>query len=68
VTGILRRRGATCLERSLLLQSWYAAQGVERDVIIGVTARADGFQAHAWLDGEPDEEGTPFHELHRLAP
>ncbi len=68
VTGVLRRRKATCLERSLLLQRWYAAQGIERDVIIGVTAPSDGFAAHAWLDGEPAHAEQAFEELHRLAP
>jgi Transglutaminase-like superfamily len=68
VHGVLRRRNATCLERALLLQAWYAAQGIERDVVIGVTAPATGFTAHAWLDGEPAEQDGPFRELHRLAP
>ena len=68
VTGLLRRRKATCLERSLVLQRWYAAQGIPRTVIIGVRAPSEGFAAHAWLEGDPAETGQPFSELHRLAP
>jgi|SRR5579884_2211632 len=68
VHAILRRRRATCLERSLILQQWYAAQGAPRDVVIGVTAPAEGFAAHAWLDGDPAEAGSAFREIHRLAP
>jgi hypothetical protein len=69
VTGILRRRNATCLERALVLQRWYAAQGIERDVVIGVASPDDEFAAHAWLDGDPEEEPvSAFSELHRLSP
>lgn len=68
VTGVLRRSDATCLERALVLQCWYAAQGIDHDVVIGVTAPADGFAAHAWLDGERAEHEESFRELHRLAP
>ena len=68
VFWVLRRRKATCLERSLLLQAWYAAQGQRRDVVIGVTAPNAGFTAHAWLDGDPAEADGPYRELHRLAP
>lgn len=68
VTGTLRRRKASCLERALVLQRWYAAQGVRRSVIIGVKAPAEGFAAHAWLEGDPAETGESFRELHRLAP
>ncbi len=68
VTGILRRRKATCLERALVLQRWYAVQGNPRNVIIGVKAPSEGFAAHAWLEGDPAETGAPFRELHRLPP
>jgi hypothetical protein len=67
VRTVLRHGNATCLERSLVLQRWYAAQGIERDVVIGVTSPAD-FSAHAWLDGDPTEPAAEFRELHRLAP
>lgn len=67
VHAVLRRRDATCLERSLVLQKWFLRRGVARDVILGVTSPRTGFAAHAWLDGEPGEAGT-YHELRRLAP
>ena len=67
VFGMLRRRNATCLERSLLLQAWYGAQGHRRDVVIGVTPPTTGFIAHAWLEGDAEAEGR-YRELHRLAP
>ena len=66
VHAVLRRRGHSCLERSLVLQRWLAAHGDARDVVIGTTGVA-GFKAHAWLDG--DEEGAArFVELSRLPP
>jgi type IV secretory pathway TrbD component len=60
VLAVMRRVGATCLERSLVLQRWYAAQRTSRVLIIGVTAPRLGFRAHAWLDGETD---APHHEM-----
>jgi Transglutaminase-like superfamily len=54
--SVLRRAGATCLERSVVRQAWLAAAGDRRDVVIGVTAARD-FAAHAWLDGEDGGEG-----------
>jgi hypothetical protein len=68
VNGILRRRSATCLERSLVLQKWYLARGIARDVIVGVTGPRTNFAAHAWLEGDAAEDGKPFHELRRLVP
>jgi hypothetical protein len=64
VSAVLRRTSPTCLERALVLQRWLAAHGVARDVIIGVKSPADGFAAHAWLDGE--EHGRDYAELTRL--
>jgi hypothetical protein len=66
VAAVLRRRQHTCLERALLLQTWYASQGQRRDVVIGVTSPADSFAAHAWLDGDPDGDGD-FEEVLRLS-
>jgi hypothetical protein len=65
VAGMLRRRKATCLTRSLVLQRWHAAHGSRRDLIIGVTAPKEGFTAHAWLAGDPDDTHAHFHELTR---
>jgi hypothetical protein len=67
VEAVLRRRDARCLERSLILQRWHAAQGVAYDIVIGVTS-PEAFSAHAWLDGEDDAEAGPFLELARLRP
>ena len=66
VNAILRRRPNTCLERSLVLQRWSATFGKAPDVIIGVSGPSGSFRAHAWLDGEPDGEEQPFHELFRI--
>ena len=60
---MLKRVPNTCLERALVLQRWLAEQGVERDVIVGVTGRQD-FRAHAWLEGETVD--PQFQELTRL--
>lgn len=68
VLAVLRRTKATCLVRSLVLQAWDGAHGIERDVVIGVTGSAD-FQAHAWVDGDPSgtaTDGTEFTELVRV--
>jgi hypothetical protein len=68
VHALLRRRGASCLERSLVLQRWHAAHGRRLDVVIGVKAPVSDFLAHAWLDGEPPPAGMTFDELLRLHP
>ena len=48
-------------------QSWLKAHGVTRDVVIGVTAPADGFAAHAWLTGPGESDpAQPWHELRRV--
>jgi hypothetical protein len=65
VTGVLIIRGASCLERSLILQRWLAAHEQPCDVVIGVTAPTAGFEAHAWLEGEP---ARGYHEVARVAP
>lgn len=69
VRVVLLRRDASCLERSLVLQSWLAAHGVARDVIVGTEGGAhNGFAAHAWIDGEPQPPGRSYAELIRLSP
>jgi hypothetical protein len=66
VRSVLRRRGSKCLTRALVLQAWFAARGEKRDLIVSVTAPKKGFQAHAWLEGDPPcHEG--FVELTRRA-
>jgi hypothetical protein len=68
VLAVLRRQSSTCLERALVLQRWEQAHGRERDVIIAVKGPSIDFAAHAWLDGEPDGDVSPFSELMRLPP
>lgn len=66
--ALLRRRSHTCLERALLLQRWEAAQGRAVDVVIGVKGSSADFKAHAWLDGESDNDDGSFRELMRVPP
>jgi hypothetical protein len=66
VLAVLRRQPHTCLERALVLQTWEAAYGNARDVIIGVAREGGDFTAHAWLAGDPDNDDSSFHELMRL--
>jgi hypothetical protein len=66
VLAMLRRLPHTCLERALVLQRWQAAHGKARDVIIAVKGPSREFEAHAWLDGEPDGDVQDFEELLRL--
>lgn len=54
---------ASCLERSLLRQAWLRGRGTMRDVVIGVRSE-DKFEAHAWLEGDPDSMG--YVEIHRI--
>ncbi len=56
VRAVLRRRGASCLEQSLVTQRWLARQHVEVDLVVGVTAPGAGFRAHAWLATDHDAE------------
>jgi hypothetical protein len=65
VRGALRRRGEGCLVTSIVLQSWEAAHGHRRDLVVGVTSPSE-FGAHAWLDGDPaPEANAPFQEILR---
>jgi Transglutaminase-like superfamily len=65
VNGTLRRSKAKCLVQALVRQSWFAAQGLPRDLIVGVTSPGAGFGAHAWLDGDPECHDGDFYELLR---
>lgn len=65
VNGLLTRvAGASCLERSLILQRWLAGQGRAYPVLIGV-ALDNGFEAHAWLEGY-DTDSARFSVLTRV--
>ena len=66
VRFVLRSRPSTCLQRALVLQTWHAAQGNPRQVVIGVAGSGGGFSAHAWLDGDAGDPGHGFDELLRL--
>lgn len=60
VAGAVR---ASCLERSLVRQAWLRARGARHDVVIGVRG-GNNFEAHAWVDGDPD--AVDYVEIHRI--
>lgn len=68
VNAVLKLTRATCLERSMVLQRWYGAQGVARDVVIGVTSPRSGFRAHAWLEEPGQLTQAEFTEITRIRP
>ncbi|WP_091767953.1 lasso peptide biosynthesis B2 protein [Blastococcus aurantiacus] len=69
VEAVLRRTSPTCLERSLVLQSWLAHHDVPCEIIIGVAKDGPDVKAHAWLDIESgDHVARNYRELHRLEP
>jgi hypothetical protein len=66
---MLSREQPSCLERAFVLQRWFLAQGMPRDVIVGTSGTTSTeFKAHAWLDGEPVPEEPRYVEMLRLAP
>jgi hypothetical protein len=54
-----------CLPAAIVRQAWFAAHGAKRDLVVGVTAPSGGFEAHAWLDGDPPCHTERFEELLR---
>ena len=68
VVSVLRRTGATCLIRAVVVQAWDEAHGLHRDLVVGVTPPAKGFQAHAWLEGDAPCYHEGFSELLRRPP
>jgi hypothetical protein len=66
VVAVLRRRPSSCLERALVLQRWEAAHGAGTDVVLGVQAPGERFEAHAWLATMPDGQSEGFEEILRL--
>jgi hypothetical protein len=64
VCAALRRRGHSCLMRSIVMQAWLAAHGDRRDLIVGVKPPGQDFEAHAWLEGESPHEDD-YRELLR---
>lgn len=69
VEAVLRRRRATCLERSLIVQRWLLAHGEPHDVVVGVSGGSESMQAHAWVEAyDPQAHGEGFSVLTRVAP
>jgi hypothetical protein len=67
----LRRDRASCLERSLVVQRWYASRGIALDVIVGVrlpsAANADTAPtAHAWVEHWDADCSDRFAEIRRV--
>jgi len=52
----------------LVVQSWLAAHGDRRDVVIGVKPAPGVFAAHAWIDGHEPGSATDYAEIHRIPP
>jgi hypothetical protein len=63
----MSRLSPSCIERSLVNQSWLSAHGTYVDVIVGVprTGMSNG-DAHAWLDTYEDFNHEKFVEIHRI--
>lgn len=66
VERVLDLTKAACLVRATVLQEWYAAHGVMKDLVIGVSAPSAGFAAHAWLEAPGELTDTRYSELERL--
>lgn len=64
----LSARKATCLERSLVIQAWIAANGLDLDVIVAVKRdpNAPGDLAHAWVDGYDADCSARYAEIRRV--
>jgi len=65
VESVLRRSGAACLPAAIVRQAWFSAHGSKRDLVVGVTAPSRGFEAHAWLEGDPPCHAERFEEFLR---
>ena len=65
VEAVLDRRGATCLQRCLVVQAWLTAHGEHHEIVVAASV-ADGFAAHAWLDGHDEDESATYRELTRV--
>jgi hypothetical protein len=68
VRAVLKATRSTCLTGSIVRQHWLAAQGDERDLVIGVSRAAGDFRAHAWLVGDPPSTYAGYTEILRRAP
>jgi transglutaminase superfamily protein len=65
VESVLRRTRTMCLPAAIVRQAWFASHGAKRDLVVGVTAPSRGFEAHAWLEGDPPCHAEHFQELLR---
>ncbi len=65
VRTVLELPRYSCLQRAVVRQAWDAAQGMPRELVIGVIPRGAAVGAHAWLEGDPPEEYEGFVELAR---
>ena len=65
----LRIQGASCLERSLVIQRWWASNDVALDVIVGVRhpTRHDGAPGHAWVEFFDEDCSDRFAEIRRVS-
>lgn len=69
VERTLRRLGATCLRRSLVVQRFHQINGENADLLIGVSKPSSGFRSHAWLDLPADVmQGRGFTVVLRVPP
>ena len=57
VRALLAGSRQSCLVEAAVRQAWHASRGDHRDLVIGVAGPAEGFKAHAWLEGD-----APYHE------
>ncbi|MFL5884723.1 MAG: lasso peptide biosynthesis B2 protein [Thermoleophilaceae bacterium] len=62
---VLRIFRDRCLVDALVRQHWHRGHGSSRTLMIGVRAPAEGFAAHAWLEGDPPSSAAGFTELAR---
>ncbi len=67
----LRRDSASCLERSLIVQRWWASRGVALDVIVGVRLPSasnddDEPTAHAWVEHWDADCSDRYAEIRRV--
>lgn len=68
VERVLAWRRASCLERCVVMQRWYASLGQAVEVTVGVTSPATGFRSHAWLSIDPEAAQPSMTVLHRHRP
>ena len=68
VLSVIDRFKISCLTRTFVRQAWYTGHGNPRDLMIGVRSPSNGFEAHAWLEGDPSTEYEGFEVLAKRPP